>query len=129
MFYEKIENEMQHARDLNIPMSLVMFSVKNYKRFYERFGRIELEKLYMRIAEIIKSRLNHGDFSARIDRSKFLVVLPGKEKKYSMMLANTIKNEVIEKHSSSDFKLLITSLNSVFPEDGKDLFTILEVLE
>ncbi|PKL18645.1 MAG: hypothetical protein CVV49_05025 [Spirochaetae bacterium HGW-Spirochaetae-5] len=129
MFYEKIENEMQHARDLNIPMSLVMFSVKNYKRFYERFGRIELEKLYMQIAEIIKSRLSHGDFSARIDRSKFLVVLPGKEKKYSMMLANTVKNEVIEKYSSSDFKLLITSLNSVFPEDGKDLFTILEVLE
>ncbi len=129
MFYEKIENEMQHARDLNIPMSLVMFSVKNYKRFYERFGRIELEKLYMQIAEIIKLRLSHGDFSARVDRSKFLVVLPGKEKKYSMMLANTIKNEVIEKFSSSDFKLLITSLNSVFPEDGKDLFTILEVLE
>ncbi len=129
MFYEKIENEMQHARDLNIPMSLVMFSVKNYKRFYERFGRIELEKLYIQIAEVIKSRLSHGDFSARIDRSKFLVVLPGKEKKYSMMLVNTIKNEVIEKYSSSDFKLLITSLNSVFPEDGKDLFTILEVLE
>jgi GGDEF domain-containing protein len=129
MFYEKIENEMQHARDLNIPMSLVVFSVKNYKRFYERFGRIELEKLHTQIAEIIKSRLSHGDFSARIDRSKFLVVLPGKEKKYSLMLANTIKNEVIEKYSSSDFKLLITSLNSVFPEDGKDLFTILEVLE
>jgi GGDEF domain-containing protein len=128
-FYEKIEIELQNARDLNIPLSLVMFSIKNYKRFYERFGRIELEKLYRQIAEVIKSRLGHGDFSARIDRSKFLVVLPGKEKKYSIMLANTVKNEVIEKYNSSDFKLLITSLNSVFPEDGKDLFTILEVLE
>jgi GGDEF domain-containing protein len=129
MFYEKIENEMQNARDLNIPLSLVMFSVKNYKRFFERFGRIELEKLYVQIAEIIKSRLSHGDFSARIDRNKFLLVLPGKEKKYSMMLSNTVKNEIIEKYSSSDFRLLVTSLNSVFPEDGKDLFTILEVLE
>ncbi len=128
-FYERIENEMQHARDLNIPMSLIMLSIKNYKRFYERFGSIELERLYQQIADIVKMRLSPGDFSARIDRNKFLVVLPGKEKRYSIMLANTIKNEVVDKYNSSDFKLLITSLNSVFPEDGKDLFTILEVLE
>ena len=128
-FYEKIENEIQHAKDLNIPMSLIMFSIKNYKRFYERFGRIELEKLNRQISEVIKARLSPGDFSARIDRSKFLVVLPGKEKKYSIMLANTVKNEIVDTYNSSDFKLLITSLNSVFPEDGKDLFTILEVLE
>ena len=129
IFYQKIEREIRHANDLNIPLSLILFTLKNYKRFYERFGKIEFEKLSEKTSEILKARLSIGDFSARIDRNKFLVVLPGKEKRYSVMFANTIKNEIIEKCEMSDFKLLITSLNSVFPEDGKDLFSILEVLE
>ena len=45
MFYERIENEIKHAQELNIPLSLILFTIKNYKRFYERFGKIELEKL------------------------------------------------------------------------------------
>jgi diguanylate cyclase (GGDEF)-like protein len=129
VFYERIENELKHAQELNIPLSLVLFTIKNYKRFHERFGKIELDKLSESASGIIKSKLSAGDFSARIDRNKFMIVLPGKEKRYSIMLANTIKNEIIEKFNMSDFKLLITSLSSVFPEDGKDLFSILEILE
>jgi len=128
-FYERIENELRHAQELHIPLSIVLFTIKNHKRFYDRFGKIELDKLSETAAEIIKSKLGAGDFSARVDRNKFMAVLPGKEKRYSIMLSNSIKNEIIEKYNMSDFKLLITSLSSVFPEDGKDLFTILEVLE
>lgn len=128
-FYERIEYEITHANELNIPVSIILFSIKNYKRFYDRFGKIELEKLTNYISEFIKSKLNIGDFSARIDRNSFMVVLPGKEKRYSIMFSNSIKKEIIEKYNMSDFKLLITSLNSVFPEDGKDLFSILEILE
>ncbi len=129
MFYDRIEPEIKHAQELNIPLSLVLITIKNYKRFYDRFGKIELEKLTQIISEIIKSKIYAGDFSARIDRNKFLIVLPGKEKRYSIMLSNSIKNEIIEKYNMSDFSLLITSLISVFPDDGKDLFSILDILE
>ncbi len=129
MFYERIDSEIKHADEMNIPVSLVLLTIKNYKRFHDRFGQIELEKLFINIAEIIKSKLNAGDFAVKIDRSRFVIVLPGKEKRYSVMISNTIKNEIMEKYNTSDFKLLITSLNSVFPDDGKDLFSIMEVLE
>jgi len=128
-FYERIENEIKHAKELNIPLSLVLFTIKNYKRFLDRFGKIEFEKLFNVTAEILKSKLSAGDFSGRIDRNKFLLVLPGKEKRYSVMLSNSVKNEILEKFNLSDFKLLITSSNSVYPEDGMDLFSILELLE
>jgi len=129
IFYHRIENEIKQARDLNIPLSLIQLTIKNYKRFYERFGNIELDKLSSVSSEIIKTKLSEGDFFAKIDRNKFLLVLPGKEKRYSIMLSNSIKNEITERFDMSDFKLLITSMNSVFPEDGKDIFSILEVLE
>ena len=129
IFYEKIDNEIRYARDLNIPLSIILFTVKNYKRFYDRFGKTEFDKLSDHISEMIKEKLGAGDFSAKVDRNKFIIVLPGKEKRYSIMISNSIKNEILEKYKMSDFKLLITSLNSVFPEDGNDLFSILEVLE
>jgi GGDEF domain-containing protein len=127
--YNRIESEIIHADEMNIPLSLILLTLKNHKRFYERFGKIELEKLYEFTAQVIKSKITAGDFSVRIDRNKMLIVLPGKEKKYSIMLTNSIKNEIIDKYSMSDFKLLVTSLHSVFPDDGKDIFTLMEVLE
>ncbi|MCL2155943.1 MAG: diguanylate cyclase [Leptospirales bacterium] len=127
--YNKIKGDIQHAHDLNIPLSLMLLTIRNYKAFYESFGWIELEKLLNYTAEIIESKLNVGDFSAKIDRNRFIVVLPGKDKRYSIMLSNLIKNEIVNKYSINDFKLLITSLISVYPDDGTDLFSILEVLE
>ena len=127
--YNKIKGDIQHAHSLNIPVSLLLITVKNYKGFYEKFGVPELEKLFSYIAEIIGSKLSAGDFMAKIDRNRFIVVLPGKDKRYSVMLANLVKNDVVNKYSTNDFKLLITSLISVYPDDGTDLFSILEVLE
>jgi GGDEF domain-containing protein len=127
--YNTIKSEIQHAHGLNIPLSLLLLTIKNYKVFYERFGEPELEKLYNYTAELIESKLNIGDFSAKINRNSFLVALPGKDKRYSVMLANLIKNDIVNKYSINDLKPLITSLISVYPDDGTDLFSILEVLE
>jgi GGDEF domain-containing protein len=127
--FDRIKAEIEHAHGLNINLSLMLLTIKNYKAFHERFGGVELEKLFNYTAEIIESKLNAGDFSVKIDRNRFMVTLPGKDKRYSIMLANLIKNDVVNKYSTSDFKLLMTSLTSVYPDDGTDLFSILEVLE
>jgi GGDEF domain-containing protein len=129
MLFDRMENEFKQTQELNIPISLILITIKNYKRFYDRFGKIEWNKLSNKTADIIKNRLSEGDFSARLDRNKFLIVLPGKDKRYSVMLSNIVKKEIVENYNMCDFKLLITSNNAVFPEDGKDLFSVLEVLE
>lgn len=128
-FYDRVDRELKHAAEMNIPLSLILISIKNYKRFHDRFGKIELDKLLSTSGKIIKSKLGEGDFASRIDRSKFLLVLPGKDKRYSIIIANSIKNEIVDNYNMTDFKLLVSTLQSVFPDDGKDLFSILEVLE
>jgi len=127
--FSRIKSEIEHAHGLNIYFSLLVLTIKNYKAFHERFGVVELEKLFKYMAEIIDSKLNAGDFSVKFDRNRFIIALPGKDKRYSIMLANLIKNDVVNKYSTSDFKLLMTSLTAVYPDDGTDLFSILEVLE
>lgn len=128
-FYLRFENELKRSIDMNIPVAVISLSIKNYKRYYDRFGRIEMNKMFEIISGIIKGRLYTGDFSVRVDRNKFIIVLPGKDKKYSATFTAVLKNEISARFNTSDFRLLITFISAVFPEDGKDIFSLLEVIE
>ncbi|MFA5517860.1 MAG: diguanylate cyclase [Spirochaetota bacterium] len=127
--YTKIEKEIQKADELDMPMTLLLFSVKNYKRFYDRFGQIETGFLFSKIERVIKSRLSTGDFSARIDRHKFIVVFPGKDKKFAATFSSIVKNEIVNDYGSHDFKLLISFIAAEYPGDGNDLYSLLDVLD
>ncbi len=129
IFYGKIERELARSEQMNIPVSLLLISIKNHKRFYDRFGRVETDALFQKIEHLIKVKLTSGDFSARIDRGKFLIILPGKDKKYAAALFNIIKNQITPEYDSGDFKLLLTYLASLLPDDGTDLFSLLDILE
>lgn len=128
-FYSRLENELRRSSEMNIPVAVISFSVKNYKRFYDRFGKIEMIKMFDTVSEIVKSRLYTGDFSVRIDRNRFIIVLPGKDKKYCASFSTILKNEIAAKFNTSEFKLLVTFISTVFPEDGKDIFSLLEIID
>lgn len=128
-FYSRLENELKRASDMQIPVSVVSLSIKNYKRYYERFGKIDMLKMFDAISEIIKARLSAGDFSVRIDRNKFIIVLPGKDKKYCASLTAILKNEITNKFNTTEFRMLIAFISSVFPDDGKDIFSLLEIID
>ncbi len=127
--YGRIEHEIRKAGDLGIPLTMMLLSVKNYKRYYDRYGRIETNILFNKIASVIKSRLSSGDFSSRIDRQKFIITLPGKDKNYAANFSSILKNEIGNYFAGSDFKLLISFITAEYPQDGSDLYSLLDVLD
>lgn len=127
--YTRVEKEIRQADELDMPMTLLLLSVKNYKRFYDRFGQIETGLLFSKIEEVIKSRLSSGDFSAKIDRHKFIVVFPGKDRKFAATFSSIVKNEIVNDYGSHDFKLLISFIAAEYPGDGNDLYSLLDVLD
>jgi len=127
--YGRIEHEMRKAEELGIPLTMMLLSVKNYKRYYDRYGRIETNILFNKIASVIKSRLSSGDFSSRIDRQKFIITLPGKDKNYAANFSSILKNEIANYFAGSDFKLLISFITAEYPQDGSDLYSLLDVLD
>lgn len=128
-FYSRLENELKRALDMNIPVAVISLSIKNYKRFFDRYGKIEMLKMLDDISKIIKGRLASGDFSARVGRNKFIIVLPGKEKKFCATFTAILKNEIIGRFNTSEFRLLVNIISSVFPEDGADIFSLLEIID
>ncbi len=126
---KRVDRELENARNLQIPLTLILFSIKNFKRYYSIYGSAEAKKIILLFEDIIRSRLSDHDFSVRIDRSKILIILPGKNKRYSVPLANTIRNEILQNFKRKEMQLLVTFLTAEYPEDGDDLNSLLDSID
>lgn len=126
---KKIGAAFSNARDLNIPFTLVLFSIKNLKRYHALYGSGETDVLLDRCEKIITSRLSDSDFAVRMDRSKILLVLPGKNKKFAVPLANAVRNEIAQSVKNREMQLMLVYLTAEYPEDGEDLYTLLDSIE
>ena len=126
--FSRVDDEIKNARNLNIPVTLVLLSIKNYKRFNTLFGHEKAKSMFTYFEKFIKNRLSDRDFSVRYDRHKILLVLPGKDKKYAVPLANTICNEMTSAFSTRDAQLLITFLTAEFPIDGSDTYSLVDAV-
>ncbi|MCU0847211.1 MAG: diguanylate cyclase [Spirochaetes bacterium] len=126
---KKIEKEINNARNLGIPLVLAVISIKNLKRYNLLFGYNRTNDLMDDIESIIKARLSDVDFCIRYDRHKFLIVLPGKDRKYAIPFASAIHSEITGKYSSDEIQLLVTNLVSEFPADGDDPYALIDALD
>ncbi len=129
VLYKKIEEVIVNAEQLNIPVSLVMLSIKNYRRYYNLKGYEKGKELIEQIEKIVKNRLSDHDFSIRYDRHKILLVLPGKDKHFTVPLANVIRNKIVDTFSDQDIQLLVTFLTAQFPDDGNDINSLIDLIE
>lgn len=126
--YNRIEDDIHHARNLKIPLTVVLISIKNYKRFHSQFGQEKVRQMLSHFESFARSRLSDRDFSVRYDRHKILLVLPGKDKKFAVTLANTVCNEMIHAFSTREVQLLMTFLCAEFPLDGTDTYSLMDAI-
>ena len=129
VIYKKIDDEIINARNLGIPLTLILFSIKNYKRYYNLYGVDEAKKLLEQFEKTVRIRLSDGDFCVRYDRHKVLLVLPGKDKKFAVPLANAIRNEIVQGFRKKEIQLLLTFLTAEFPDDGNNVYSLMDAID
>ena len=126
--FKRIDEEIQYAEDLRIPLTLMVLAIKNYKRYHSMYGPEKVKKMFRHMEDFIKARLSDRDFSVRYDRHKILIVLTGKDKKFAVPLANTVCNEMTHSFSTHDAQLLVTFLTAEFPLDGRDTYSLIDAV-
>jgi GGDEF domain-containing protein len=125
----RVQRSFESARGLGIPFTLVLFSIKNFKRYFSLYGHEDAAVLVERCEQILSSRLSDTDFAIRMERNKFLIVLPGKNKKFAITFANTIRNEIGQHFRKKEMQLMLMYLTAEYPEDGEDLYALLDGIE
>ncbi len=126
--YARLDDELANARELRIPVTVVLFTIKNFKRYHAMFGRERTSAMFDHLERFMRSRIGERDFSVRYDRHKLLLVLPGKDRKYATPLANAICAEMTRAYSTREAQLLMTFLSAEYPADGSDSCALVDAL-
>ncbi|UCD71361.1 MAG: diguanylate cyclase [Syntrophobacterales bacterium] len=125
-FYKKLEEETIRAQRQNIPLSLMMFDVDNFKKYNDTRGHIEGDKVLETIGKIVDQCIRQKvDSGYRYGGDEFAVILIGVEADRASEIAERIRGLVekaklgnvtisiglAEYNSDSDIKHFVKSVD------------------
>lgn len=76
LFYDRVEQAILSANNLNRLVSVLLVEIVNYKDIYETLGRISSDLLLKQLATRLQNVVLETDSVARIDGNIFSVLLP-----------------------------------------------------
>jgi len=116
-----LKSEIKKAMDFKKPCSFVLFSIDDYQGYFERFGNISAEDILVRIVAVLTEFISPTDKAGRFSDDKFAVILPGKNKRQSIEVAEKIRINVellFSRENDKARKITCTGAVTENPLDG-----------
>ena len=77
-FYDRLAEEVARAQRYELPLTLLMLDVDDFKRFNDAYGHRAGDAVLRDLAELLKEQTRHKiDLVARYGGEEFAVILPG----------------------------------------------------
>ncbi|HEY64132.1 MAG TPA: diguanylate cyclase [Caldilineae bacterium] len=89
-----LERELQRARQLNQPLSVLMADLDGLRRVNNVYGHLVGDEVLKRVAEVIQSTVGARGIASRFGGEEFLIVLPGCDAHEAMAVAERIRKRV-----------------------------------
>ncbi len=89
-----LPREIQQARRLGYPLSMIFVDVDNFKAYNDRFGHAAGDEALGAVAGAIRSAVRDTDLPCRYGGEEFAVVLPATDKVGAMTVAERITRRV-----------------------------------
>jgi diguanylate cyclase (GGDEF)-like protein len=90
----KLSSEMEHARRLGQPLSLLMLDLDDFKSYNDAYGHLEGDRLLLGLARILRRCLRDGDSPCRYGGEEFTVVLPGSRQEEALKVAERVRKDM-----------------------------------
>jgi diguanylate cyclase (GGDEF)-like protein len=93
-FDEMLETEINRARRLEIPLSMAMLDIENFKGINDRWSYHEGDGCLKRVASTLQATVRNPDLCFRWGGDEFAVILGGTTAEEAAPLGERLKNEV-----------------------------------
>lgn len=122
-FQQHFERVLQQAKERNIPISVAMCDIDNFKFYNDKNGHLAGDRVLKDIAKIIHQSIKGSDIAARFGGEEFVIVFPETDKETAYRICNTIRKRIEEiKFPGEEFQpekdLTISFGISEFPANG-----------
>lgn len=98
-FDEALSTAWENARAEKKPVTVLMLDIDHFKKYNDRYGHQAGDSAIATVAEILQGNLNRPqDFAARYGGEEFVVLLYDATPEYGHLLAENIRNTVLERN-------------------------------
>lgn len=93
-FDRRIDEETQRSRRYNLPLSLILFDVDNFKNVKDQHGRLVADVVLRKVSDYIVNTVRSSDIVARFDEHKIIVGTTQTDEEMAEILADRLCTEV-----------------------------------
>ncbi len=132
-FYERFKRELDWSKHHQLPLSLLMIDIDNFKKYNDTYGHVAGDKMLKVIADILRFCTRDEDIIARYGGEEFAVLLTGVAKKVACKIAERIRESI---DLGSNFntnevcgQVTVSIGVSSFPEDAKTVGELVNIAD
>jgi len=130
-FEHTLTSEVERAKRLNLPLSLIIFDLDTFKEYNDMWGHPAGDVRLKATADLIRTDLRKYDIAARYGGDEFAIIMPNTDKDGALELAKRLQNAArasakeapIEGKGVSGYTMSMGL--ATFPEDGNTFESIL----
>ncbi len=131
-FQQRFREELARAGLKPTTLSLILLDVDHFKKYNDEFGHTAGDTVLKNIAKTIQRFIEPAEFGARYGGEEFALLLPNRDKKSAMKLAEAIREEVASQ------KLVLRRIErpvtvslgvASYPQDGKTAEELLQAAD
>jgi len=93
-FRQRLEIEVERARETGDPVSLVLFDIDHFKKYNDTYGHEEGNVVLVTVAQILKGVGRRGDILARYGGEEFVALLYGASEEEALHFGESVRKGV-----------------------------------
>jgi diguanylate cyclase (GGDEF)-like protein len=93
---EVIEVELERCKRYNIPLSIIIFDIDDFKKINDMYGHSRGDVILKNITKIITSKLRKTDFFIRWGGEEFVILAPETNIKGALILGEKVRKLISE---------------------------------
>jgi diguanylate cyclase (GGDEF)-like protein len=130
-FNECLARELARSRRYFLPLTLVLFDLRNFKRVNDSYGHDVGDEVLVKLARVCAETVRGSDYACRIGGDEFAVLLPQSDPQSAQTFCARIVQRFQDEvpHLAPDVGLGLDYGAASYPEDGETVAALFQAAD